>query len=344
MTSRSLNAIRDLIQEDIGRRGLRADSDANLITACPRDFENACHSIAATPQPVLAVVTGFLIPKAQPPAAETDGPLGALFLVRALSGCGAKVILAADDSCQAALRAGLVACGLERQVSLLTLPTWKEALESSPQAYWQRVFGTAGRLTHLVALERVGPSHTPESVFQQSGGNERIRQMFGCEVPPANRDRYQTLRGQDVTDLMSPAHWLFELAARQQPVVSTIGIGDGGNEIGMGKIPWEVIHRNIPGGGKIACRVATDYLIVAGISNWGAYGLATGVRSLLGLKPDGDLYDPGRERELLFEMVEKGPLVDGLLGTATVSVDGIEFDRYVELLARLGRSAFCKTE
>jgi hypothetical protein len=63
---------------------------------------------------------------------------------------------------------------------------------------------------------------------------------------------------------------LFESIQQHLPAVTTIGIGDGGNEIGMGKIPWEVIRRNIPGGGRIACRVPTSFLLVCGISNWGA--------------------------------------------------------------------------
>src|SRR5260370_17073462 len=49
-----------------------------------------------------------------------------------------------------------------------------------------------------------------------------------------------------------------------------------------GKIPWSVIRRNIPNGGLVACRVPTDHLIVCGVSNWGAYGLAAGVRILTG--------------------------------------------------------------
>ena len=48
----------------------------------------------------------------------------------------------------------------------------------------------------------------------------------------------------------------------------------------MGKIPWDVIRRNVPNGGLIACRVPTDHLIVAGVSNWGAYALAAGVALL----------------------------------------------------------------
>ena len=42
----------------------------------------------------------------------------------------------------------------------------------------------------------------------------------------------------------------------------------------MGKLPWATIRKNVPQGGVVACRVATDYLIVAGVSNWGAYALS----------------------------------------------------------------------
>ena len=50
----------------------------------------------------------------------------------------------------------------------------------------------------------------------------------------------------------------------------------------MGKMSWDVIRRNIPNGGLVACRVPADQLIVCGVSNWGAYGLAAGVRGCCG--------------------------------------------------------------
>ena len=87
-------------------------------------------------------------------------------------------------------------------------------------------------------------------------------QAFRAEVPPMHHDRCHTMRAIDVTEQMRPAAWLFERPSR--PAV-TIGVGDGGNEIGMGKIAWDVIRKNIPGGATIACRVATDHLIVAGL-------------------------------------------------------------------------------
>src|SRR5262249_29846254 len=121
------------------------------------------------------------------------------------------------------------------------------------------------------------------------------------------------------------------------PSIATIGIGDGGNEIGMGKIAWDVIRRNAPGGASVACRVPADRLIVSGVSNWGAYGLAAGV---LALRDECDqmLFDVERERDLLRIMVERGPLVDGVTGKATVSVDGLEFERYAEPLRRIEQS------
>jgi hypothetical protein len=144
------------------------------------------------------------------------------------------------------------------------------------------------------------------------------------------------MRGLDISAYQSPVHKLFEYTLYDEPSITTIGIGDGGNEIGMGKIPWHVIRRNIPNGGLIACRVPTDHLIVAGVSNWGAYGLAAGVSVLRGAKLPHELFDAERERELLRIMVEQGPLVDGVSAKPRVSVDGLPFERYAEQLWRIG--------
>jgi hypothetical protein len=145
------------------------------------------------------------------------------------------------------------------------------------------------------------------------------------------------MRGRDITANMSPAHLLFEAAANVKLPVATIGIGDGGNEIGMGKIPWDVIRRNIPNGELVACRVPTEQLIVCGVSNWGAYGLAVGTAVMRGQKRQPEFFDPERERELLRIMVEKGPLVDGVTAQPTVSVDGLTFEQYVEPLVQMGK-------
>jgi D-glutamate cyclase len=103
----------------------------------------------------------------------------------------------------------------------------------------------------------------------------------------------------------------------------------------MGRLPWALIARNIKHGDQIACRVPTDHLIVAGVSNWGAYALAAGIFVLRGVKPPKDLFDPDRELKILEEMVREGPLVDGVTGKQTATVDGLSWDEYVKPLIRI---------
>jgi hypothetical protein len=303
-----LDRIREAIQRDVNNRGLARDPHDNLFTRCRDDFANACRSIAATPQPVLCIVTGFFIPQAQPPCGETDGPLGAIFLARALASLGIYSTLITDPYCILSLTTGLDTCGLYPSILVQCFP--------STMFYWNAFLGVTCRhfdnrtdFTHVLALERVGPG------------------FDGC---------CRNMRGLDITAQNYPVHWFFEAAARRTPRLTTIGIGDGGNEIGMGKIPPEVIARNIPHGEQIACRVPTDHLIVAGISNWGAYALAAGVAVLRRQHLPASLFDVERERELLRVMVEQGPLVDGVTAQQTVTVDGLAFDDYAEPLRRIG--------
>ena len=316
MSDAILAELRDFIQDDVGKRGLRTDPERNLINAYPGDFRAACHSLAKHPAPGLAVVTGFFIPTATPPAGETDGPLGALFLARALVPLGIPVVLVTDDFCVRSLEAGLAECGLRKLVPVVTLPTPTQAKSMTDAEYRHYFDERKGipALTHLLAIERVGPSHTIAA------------------VPPEHRDRCHTMRGLDITDMMSPAHRLFDPTRS----LVTIGIGDGGNEIGMGKIPRDVIDRNIPNGGLIACRIATHHLIVCGVSNWGAYALAAGVTLLRGKALDAGLFDSAHEREILQVMVEEGELVDGVLGKPSVTVDGLTWEQYAGVLTRIG--------
>lgn len=87
-------------------------------------------------------------------------------------------------------------------------------------------------------------------------------------APPMTRDRYLTMSGIDVTHHHSQVHWVFEQPSPHGPR-HTIGVGDGGNELGMGALPWDLIKDTIPLGGRIQCRIPTDSVVVAGVSNWG---------------------------------------------------------------------------
>jgi D-glutamate cyclase len=322
-----LRAIRDAIQQDVGNRGLARDPKSNLFNACPNDFAEACRHIAAQPNANIAVVTGFVIPDATPCAAETDGPLGTVFLARALKSVGISITPVTESIAAPALRAGL---DLDAELSTTAVKVYPDFI---------------GPVSHVLAIERVGPNHTWDSYQHQiellpRGVREEHPKLSLNEflelLPAKRQNRCFTMRRFDVTNLMSAAHDMFEKKFwPRNPLPPTIGIGDGGNEIGMGKIPWDTIRRNISSGEVIACRIPTHYLIVAGVSNWGAYALAAGIYVVRGVKPPADLFDPDREHKILEVMVREGPLVDGVTGKQTATVDGLSWDEYAKPLVRI---------
>jgi hypothetical protein len=297
-TDEKLAAILAAVQTDPGNRGLARDPHDNLFTATKGDFEAACRSIAEdTYGPALHIVTGFIIPSVEPPTFETDGPPGAVCLIRELAELGIPITCSSDPGCANALRAGLDAADIipERVIHIIGQPDSGRALLKPEQA------------SHVIALERPG-----------SAANGRLH----------------TMRGRDITDLMQPADHLFGPSCTDARHV-TIGIGDGGNEIGMGKIPHGTIVKNIPNGDLVHCRVPTDHLIVAGVSNWGAYALVAGIHVLRQVFPPAAGFDPDEERRILEVMVREGPLVDGVTGQQTATVDGLTWEEYVKPLIRI---------
>jgi hypothetical protein len=334
-----LTAIRDIIQQDAGNRGLARDPKDNLITACPEDFANACASVADHPKPHVTVLTGFIIPTVDPPTAETDGPLGALFLARVLDLLEVQCSIMTEVGRTDALKAALAALGLFDRIKLVRLSPTRAGLdEAQIIPTFRRVFQMwAGSTTHLLALERVGPNHTLDSLRHQRNTSDADIARFATSVPTGKRDKYFTMRGLNVRDLHAPAHIFFESDESWNTDYVTIGIGDGGNEIGMGKIPWSTICRNIPNGELISCRIPADHLVVAGVSNWGAYALAAGVAVLRGRDLPDELFSPDHEEELLRLMVHTGPLVDGVTGQQTATVDGLTWEQYIQPLVEIGK-------
>ena len=69
------------------------------------------------------------------------------------------------------------------------------------------------------------------------------------------------------------------LLAKKSGKISTIGIADAGNEIGMGKVHQRVVN-GIANGRHIANTVATDHLITSGVSNRGGSALVAALAIL----------------------------------------------------------------
>lgn len=201
---------------------------------------------------------------------EQDGPVGTATLARALViALGARPVILTDpnnvDICAAAVRgAGLYTRPLEDALRLPTTAAvlafpleWKEAAARSQEIL------DAVRPAALIAIER-------------PGANEH--------------GHYHGAGGQRLTDHCAKIDALFD-AARKRGLL-TIGIGDGGNELGCAAVRDAVLRVvphgatcTCPCGGTIVPTVPTDHFVAASISNWGAYGIEAAMALLLG-RPD----------------------------------------------------------
>lgn len=326
----------EYIRRDPARRGLIA-TEPQFGPLCPGHLAAAARDLADHAACV-GIVTGFFIPRGEPPAAETDGPPGAVLLAQALDAVGIDVWLITDPRCESAVRGAMEGAGF---------PVDRLIADSGGDAAWAEQFlsrlasqdrsgdtpeHAPQALTHLIAVERVGPSHTTESLCAQRRAGAAPVEDFERLSPMESRNHCHNMRGDIIDEYTGSLHRLFEELPRVFPHARTIGIGDGGNEIGMGAIPWEELQRRLSGdpASRIPCRIATDWNILAGTSNWGAMALAAATLLLRGeparLRP----WNRDHQRHVLEHMVETGPAVDGITRYREPSVDGIPFLTYIQ--------------
>ena len=130
-------------------------------------------------------------------------------------------------------------------------------------------------------------------------------------VGPARDGSPHNMRGIDITEWTAPLSQLALLG------LHTIGVGDGGNEIGMGRVEDYAIEGVVDHGENIACTVPTDQLVVAGTSNWGAHALVCAMRAL-GRSAVDPYLEPTWQERVLDVIVEYGGL-DGVHMTNVAS-------------------------
>jgi hypothetical protein len=238
------------------------------------------------------------------PHGETDGPLGAAALARALDlGIGAKPVLVSEARNMPAIIATTEAAGLavfdnDVFASRNACATTEIFTLGDQGADDARALIDKHQPTAVVFIEKGGPNH--KGVFHTITGSGRSR------------------------ELMASADALAD-AARAKGIL-TIGVGDGGNEIGFGAISEAVAEIQpfgrtcaCPCGGGVATVVQTDILVVAAISNWGAYGIAAAMACGLGRADV--LHDTAVEARMLEYCVRLGA-VDGILARPIMGVDG----------------------
>jgi hypothetical protein len=148
--------------------------------------------------------------------------------------------------------------------------------------------------------------------------------MVAIERPGMSAEgKYYNMRGIDISDYCARIDYFIEGQK------DSIGIGDGGNELGMGNLADVITQVPTLAKNPAALKVATP--VIASVSNWGAYGIIAALSVLTG---NHLLPAPEHEEKVLSTLVARGA-VDGISGERTLSVDGFGLQENLEILRRL---------
>ena len=135
--------------------------------------------------------------------------------------------------------------------------------------------------------------------------------------------RYLNMHGNDISEYNAKLDYLVS----GHPV--TVGIGDGGNEIGMGSLRDEIAATAaLPSEPAIT---PVSRLVIASVSNWGAYGL---IAALSQLANRNLLPTVEEEESVIRQMVDRGA-VDGMAAQQVYRVDGFSLEENSQTLSRL---------
>jgi D-glutamate cyclase len=292
--------------EAIAGRRVRRDIDP-LVAVARGNLEKAARSIAEHPAPHVGIVAGFFVRHAEPPSPETDGLNGLGQLAAGLSEAGIEVTAISDAPCAKAVWA--VTEALPHKIGLEIVSVSADSVRRLRRQFEQ----SENPITHLIASERCS---------------------LGADGKPHRE------HGWDISADTAPLDYLFEDAGWKAPW-TTIGIGDGGNEIGMAVLPPDIVESYIPNGALIAARTGADFLIVSGVANWGAYAL---LAALAGLRPDLAPallahFNGDTERDILAAAVNIGQAIDDSrvdrLGQLQMTIDRLPLADHVAIIDEL---------
>lgn len=246
---------------------------------------------------------------------ETDGPLGAAAMARALSyGCGAVPVVLTDQTLLRSVSAVLEAAGL--------------IVVSASQA---RAAAANPRFTSVAVVDTC--SCDPDQAVEHAHALlDHWQPRAVVSIERAGRTADGTYRSSAGVDYSAGRARLDEVVAEAtRRSVPTIGIGDYGNEIGMGAIR-AAVERHMHNGAHICAQLATDVLFPAGVSNWGCYAVLAAL-ALLRDQPE-LLHPPSLEAWLLRRAPELG-MIDGLTGRREPTADGLPLEAHVAVTSLL---------
>lgn len=249
-------AIEKRVQMDEGKRGIRALCNAGeLLSAAGALLDPSVKHVL--------IITGFPCHVTESPPTETDGPSGAFAIAKAMLTLGHSVTIATDECNEEPILVASAASGLHRFGTNLTVESFP------PQCTFtdgddERLKCLGDWADIVVSVERPGPTLTGDYLTMNGVSmSHLVAPLEDVLMPPSSLD-----------DEGNP------LMQSTEPMKVSIGIGDGGNEVGMGKVMNKLVSSGIPNAETIGCIVPTTHLIVSSVSDWGAYGLTAAIAAL----------------------------------------------------------------
>lgn len=296
---------------DLNRRGV-----AGPLLAAAREraggsvYRRAAEALAARVRPgdVVMVISGWHDRQTvNSRIAETDGPPGAVALARCLAeGLRVTPIILTDQNLVEDYERLLMTAGLR--------PMRAEEAKAGLRTERAPLYGGV-----VMGFPR-----------QPAQAEERARELIGAHRPSAlisievggmtEGGRVLTFRGDGATQAAPKFDALF----REGKDAVTVGIGDGGNELGFGAIR-DSARRALAGeaGPERAPATEADHILPAAVSNWGAYALLAALAVTAG---ESRLIHPSaREQKLLARARDLG-FIDGMSGFVSETVDGLSHD------------------
>ena len=285
--------------------------------------------LASTSRSTVIVLSGFPCCVNESPPTETDGPPGAVALCRTGLALGHRVVLVTDDSNRAVFEAAALDLFNNNNKSMFSMECFPVEFTEADEQRFQKL---AAACHLLIACERAGP-----------GRDGKCYTMRGIDM---NGD------GNKNGPLVAPLHRFADACGAKN--VPFLAIGDGGNELGMGKV-IQAIYNNpkIAKGEQIGCVVAADCLVAASVSNWGGYALAaaTALSKAAAAAEDDDDQErvvadyiqrclPSEEEEIaLLDRCVAAGCRDGVSGKMEATVDGMPLETSLQCLRDIRAAA-----
>ena len=239
------------------------------------------------------VLTGFPVNMGEGVyTGETDGPLGAANIAYAFEAAGVPVWLFTDLEAYWVLNEALLSRGCTARAVLLP--------EKETDKFMARQMD-ALKPSHCLTIERPGK---------------------------AADGHYHNMRGGIIDEMLVDTSSY--IASAKERGITTISIGDGGNEIGMGGLR-EVIESHVPHGDVICAQECADIILMSGVSNWWGWGISS---VLSRIHNKNLMNNDENELKMLHEIVCAGS-VDGSTKQAAESIDSLAPEVHLGVMHRV---------